>query len=215
MACFLFCSVLVFFLAYFDYSGETCGGKLTWNKIVKMLLLWQSGVFYFSVIEINDTVPWYIGMSLDRILHPVATPAACLKLGSRVSASRPSCAQRLAEKQRQGRSKTRTAGVPCPPMLGSPYGYEAWMTSDLVEMTLLQWNTRAGLGERQDVYHWATHPPHSEPLGVEEPGSGAGNGGSSDVGTKDWLAQQSGTGMFLQSSPGPEEGTWALGSCMM
>lgn len=42
-----------------------------------------------------------------------------------------------------------------------------------------------------------------------------GNGGNSDVGTKDWLAQQSGTGMFLQGSPGPGKSTWALCSCMM
>lgn len=184
-------------------------------KLFKCVCFDKVVCFYFSVIEINDTVPWYIAMSLDRVVHPVATPAACLKLGFRVSVSRPSCAQRLAEEQRQGRSKTRTDGVPCPPMLSSPYGSETWMTSDLVEMTLLQWNTRAGLRERQEIYHWATHPPHSESLGVEEPGSGVGNGGSSDVGTKDWLAQQSGTGMFLQSSPGPEESTWALGSCMM
>lgn len=122
----VFCFVLFcFFLTYFDYSGETCGGKLTWNKIVKMCLLWQSGVFYFSVIENNDTVPWYIGMNLKRTVHPVVTPAACLKLGFRVSVSRPSCAQGLAEEQRQGRSKTWTAGVPCPPMLSSAYKSEA------------------------------------------------------------------------------------------
>lgn len=94
-------------------------------------------MFYFSVIEINDAVPWYIGMSLKRTVHPVATPAACLKLGFRVSVSRPSCAQRLAEEQRQGRSQTWTAGVPCPPMLSSAYESEAEVTSDLVKMTLL------------------------------------------------------------------------------
>lgn len=49
----------------------------------------------------NDTVAWYIGMSLNRIAHPVATPAACLKLGFRVSVSRPSCTQRLVEDQMQ------------------------------------------------------------------------------------------------------------------